>query len=106
MSESSCIMIKKNKHNIIIFCQVHFPEKSDSVLSRVILSIINTESAEYMVYFSDFLNAKNIADIKQIPMRSQWMHVRIFQNLMLFFFSFLLVFAPTLSVFFLYQHFM
>ncbi|XP_063428611.1 uncharacterized protein LOC134711716 isoform X2 [Mytilus trossulus] len=27
-----------------------------------------------MVYFSDFLNAKNIADIKQIPMRSQWMH--------------------------------
>ncbi|VDH96758.1 Hypothetical predicted protein [Mytilus galloprovincialis] len=53
---------------------VHFPEKSDSVLSRVILSIINTESAEYMVYFSDFLNAKNIADIKQIPMRSQWMH--------------------------------
>ncbi|XP_076088541.1 uncharacterized protein LOC143058948 [Mytilus galloprovincialis] len=53
---------------------VHFPEKSDSVLSRVILSIINNESAEYMVYFSDFLNAKNIADIKQIPMRSQWMH--------------------------------
>lgn len=53
---------------------VHFPEKADSVLSRVILSIINTESAEYMVYFNDFLNAKNIADIKQSPMRSQWMH--------------------------------
>ncbi|CAC5408186.1 unnamed protein product [Mytilus coruscus] len=59
-----------NSHRI----KEHFPEKVDSVLSRVMSSVIDEDEAEYIIYSSDLINVKDIAGKTSIPTYSKWMH--------------------------------
>ncbi|OPL33776.1 hypothetical protein AM593_06648, partial [Mytilus galloprovincialis] len=52
----------------------HYPEKVDSVLSRVLSSVIDQNEAEYIIYSSDLINVKDIAAKTSIPTYSKWMH--------------------------------
>ncbi|CAG2215343.1 unnamed protein product [Mytilus edulis] len=49
-------------------------KKADSVLSKVMSSVIDQNEAEYIIYSSDLINVKNIAGKTSIPTYSRWMH--------------------------------
>lgn len=63
--------------NLFCFSKEHYPERNDSVLSRVVASVTHNNDAEYVIYSSDLINVKDIAAKFSIPTYSKWMHVSI-----------------------------